>query len=122
MKSFNIGVVALFLVVFGLSTNANPVINGVSTFTEQVIFEINFTLQDYVMGFDHTNHNLFNSDGKLTVMYLQNIFLPLCWIMLALNVAYYAGRGDIGKFLRAVGPWLKSWRKAPASTTEESLG
>ncbi len=141
MRKFNVMIVAAWLTIFfcslfntsGLDYATLEETGGIYGLAARVNMEVN----DFVWGTFHSatlpddpvivKHTMsdgttvyqeqqgYNNslDNRITQTVLRNTFVPLLLTVLALNFAFYAGRGDIGRLGGNLASWTreKVWRQ-----------
>lgn len=113
MKWLNLTVVAIWLTIFGTSTV--PTNEVMSDWHDSVVYEVNNAFADYVWINPSNNKGeaIAMNDSAATQFYLRHTFTTLLFFLFALNVAFYAGRGDIRRLGSNAAGWLyeKVWRQ-----------
>lgn len=96
MKFLNISLIVLWFSVFFLSlTPTNPDVEQ-QDLHEITIYAINDVFTDIYPVF--SQHGM--TDNEFTVDCLRQTFAPLIVFALAINFAFYTGRGDLGNWTK----------------------
>lgn len=113
MKTFNIAVVAIWLVIFGVATT--PTNNEMVDWHDNVVYEVNNLFANYVWVAPHNDKGeaIPFASSDTTQFYLRHTFTSLLFFIFALNISFYTGRGDIQQLSSSVAGWLheKVWRQ-----------
>ena len=95
MKTFNIAVVAIWLVIFGVATT--PTNNEMVDWHDNAVYEVNNLFANYVWVAPHNDKGeaIPFASSDTTQFYLRHTFTSLLFFIFALNISFYTGRGDI---------------------------
>lgn len=122
MKKFNLFVVGVWFFLFAISIK--PL--GYGGLRANIIGDVNYFLWKYVTDATPRGTNgepLAILDSATTQFFLRYEFVTFLSILIALNIAFYAGRGDLGRWLRGLVMYVsRKCRFARFKTSQRRAG